>query len=67
VSPAAKLRDELIARKAALSAQLIQQFGSWLVPIDPMELQEPFIPPRDDKAKGYIADAPLTRLTRASL
>jgi DNA polymerase I-like protein with 3'-5' exonuclease and polymerase domains len=48
-----KLHDELATRKAALGAQLTQQFGSWLVPINPAA--------QDDRAKGSIAGAPLTR------
>jgi hypothetical protein len=49
---ARKLHDELIARKTALGAQLTRQFGSWLAPIHPVELQKPFTPARDDRAKA---------------
>jgi DNA polymerase I-like protein with 3'-5' exonuclease and polymerase domains len=48
-----KLRDELTTRKAALGAQLTQQFGSWLVPINPAA--------QDDRA-----GAPLTRCKRVA-
>jgi DNA polymerase I-like protein with 3'-5' exonuclease and polymerase domains len=57
VTKAGKLRDEMVARKAALGAQLTRQFGSWLAPA-----AKPFTPARDDKARGYIAGAPFTRL-----
>jgi DNA polymerase I-like protein with 3'-5' exonuclease and polymerase domains len=58
-----RLRDELDTRKAALGAQLTQQFGSWLAPINPKR-QKSFTPAQDDKAKGYIAGAALTRCKR---
>lgn len=59
VKKAGQLHAMLIDKKAAVEAELVKQFGSWVAPISPDPKKCVFIPKRDNAKLGYVKGVPV--------